>query len=465
MIEAKEAHLVRLKVNGFQRIEAAELAFDGSGFVEVTGRNRAGKSALIRSIWTAFGGKKVSRPIKDGEDEAQIELEADLDGRKLIIRRKWKRRDNGDLAETLKVLLDDTNVSKPQAFLSSLLSEISFDPMAWCNLGRGNPEMRRKQAQELAKGLGLKLPASVSTIATKAGQSPLPVDADDPIGILNLLDSAIRDQRKRANGDAEREEAKAEALSEFEAVRKPDIASIQVKLTENAATAQRRATADEQVRSAGDLVGEAQRQIAHLKERLAGWHDSLGEREVSLAAATDAVGLCPTSGLIGDEARELQGELADAGAKDVQFRKWRERVALEESAKGLHENWQVLDDAVKAVLAAREEMLAGADLPSGLTFDPAGDGLLFHGRPFPASASSEETITVSIAVAAATHPTLKLLRIEDGDRLDAEHFAALDRELKARGMTALVEIVDESAERGIVISDGRVVKDLRESHA
>ena len=105
-------------------------------------------------------------------------------------------------------------------------------------------------------------------------------------------------------------------------------------------------------------------------------------------------------------------------------------------------------------------MLAGADLGvEGLAF--GADGLTLNGLPFPESASSAEQVRVAVACIAACHPKLRVLRIKDGSRLDAQHKATVHKLAEERDLLVLMELVEDGSGLGLVIEDGSVVEDRR----
>jgi hypothetical protein len=71
-------------------------------------------------------------------------------------------------------------------------------------------------------------------------------------------------------------------------------------------------------------------------------------------------------------------------------------------------------------------------------------------------ASAAEQLRVSVALAMAANPKLRVLRILDGSLLDTESLAIIGELAKENDFQAWIEVVDESGKVGIVIEDGRV---------
>jgi len=113
------------------------------------------------------------------------------------------------------------------------------------------------------------------------------------------------------------------------------------------------------------------------------------------------------------------------------------------------------DRAEIVVDADKARAIERANLPvPGLGF---GDGeVLFGGVPFE-QASQAEKIRVSVAIAMAANPSLKVLCIRDGSLLDRDSLRLLTEIVEQNDYQLWLEKVgDEDAATGIVIEDGTV---------
>jgi len=79
----------------------------------------------------------------------------------------------------------------------------------------------------------------------------------------------------------------------------------------------------------------------------------------------------------------------------------------------------------------------------------------YGGIPFD-QASSSEQLRVSMSIAMAANPKLRVIRIQDGSLLDDNSMAAIAETAKANDYQIWIERVDDSGKVGIVIEDGRV---------
>ena len=89
--------IIELRAENVMRLKAVEITPDGTVQV-IGGRNAQGKSAVLNAIWLALGGgkasKDISRPIRDGEENASVRL--DLGD--LVVTRTWTQKGTSLLA-------------------------------------------------------------------------------------------------------------------------------------------------------------------------------------------------------------------------------------------------------------------------------------------------------------------------------------------------------------------------------
>ncbi len=103
----------------------------------------------------------------------------------------------------------------------------------------------------------------------------------------------------------------------------------------------------------------------------------------------------------------------------------------------------------------KADELAKAKMPvEGLGFDL--DGVTYNGVPF-SQASGAEQLRVSVAMAMALNPDIRVIRISDGSLLDSTNMARLAEMAQEHDCQVWIERVDESGHVGFVIEDGSVV--------
>ncbi|UAJ80188.1 hypothetical protein IT072_03830 [Leifsonia sp. ZF2019] len=408
--------VLSLRAENYKRLVVVDISPTGN-VVTIAGRNAQVKSSVLDALWAALAGGDASRatqqPIRDGQDTAVVRL--DLGD--LIVTRRWTKDDAGTLTVESA---DGARYSSPQKVLDELLGRRAFDPLAFV----------RQSAKD--------------QVATLVSMVELPFDPDD----LERQRKGVYDQRTEVGRDVVRLEAQLAAYAA------PD------------------PTLPAEESSAADLLAEADAARAVNAEI---------DREIDILAAKDT---------IAEKAREALA-LAQAAVERAEFEQEAQRkllatlperadvAAITDRLSGLEDlNRRIRDQkhraAVADELADRKEArakltirldeiekqkadaLAAVQFPvPGLSFDDA--GVTLNGIPL-GQASSAEQLRVSVALAMAANPKLRVLRIMDGSLLDQESMAIISELAAANDYQVWVEVVDESGKVGITIEDGQVAR-------
>jgi recombinational DNA repair ATPase RecF len=118
--------LVELRAENVKRLKAVRIKPDGN-IVQITGRNAQGKTSVLDSIWYALQGRaKCDRPIRDGAESAEVEVNLG----DLIVKRKWTDKGSYLSVENLEGAV----YKSPQAILDKLVGELTFDPLAFTRM-------------------------------------------------------------------------------------------------------------------------------------------------------------------------------------------------------------------------------------------------------------------------------------------------------------------------------------------
>lgn len=420
--------LIGLQVQNVKRVSAVELAFDNEkgGLTIIAGKNGQGKSSILDSVWYALGGARnlPPNPIKDGEKEAYIGLEFD---KVTVVRRIWynKRR---ELKSKIEVL-PKTGIafSSPQAILDELLGPLSFDPLAF---------QRMTETEQRSHLL------SVVT---------LDIDLD-------------RTDLQLAGFEQDRRELKktlAELKGAFSAAPKPEADTPAEEISVTSLTTEYEevrgliAARDEAANDVVEADNAVQRQlevVSRLRDELV-----LAERKLH-----DLEGILHDAGHSLDEHDNDLDErektiMNQIKSVDDDNQKVRAAQAYYRLEKKVSEATDALDTKQAQIDGLRElknEALNKAAFPvDGLSIDDT--GVLFNGRPFKQAADSEQ-LRVSMALAMACNPKVRVITSKHGGDLDAEALKELDRLAAQTEFRVLLEMVSDDGSAGIVIEDGEV---------
>lgn len=420
--------IVELRAENVKRISAVTIRPEGS-VVEITGRNEQGKSSVLDSIWMALGGAEVMdpQPIRKGADEAIIALDLG----ELKVTRKLRRKEDGTFSTSLVIETPDGMRPKsPQTMLNDLVGRFTLDPLAFSRMKAGEQFDAMKA---LVPGF----------------------DFDKSIA----EDKADYERRTAANRKAKEAKAAAEAI-EAEPIEPVDEAPILEDLARagdhNAGITERKARREQAQANAASQrkrIADIEEEVKNLQDRILDLRTqamnldkSAGELEDKLAAAAPLPEPLDTA----DLARQLEA----AKQRNLQATTWTQRQGLLKQAQDFEETAKSLTAAMEVRAQRRAEAIQAAKLPvEGLTL---GEGeVLVDGLPF-AQAAASKKIRISVALAMALNPKIRVIRIMDGSLLDSDAMKIVADMAQANDFQVWVERVDDRSPSAIVIEDGHI---------
>lgn len=393
--------IIGLQAENVKRLKAVSIEPDGTLQV-IAGKNGAGKSSLLDSVFMALGGgdasKTTTMPIRQGERKARVRL--DLGD--LIVTRTWTQA-----GTKLKVEgKDGSEYKSPQTLLDSLVGKIGFDPLEFTRMSA------RKQRELLLELLGIDLD---SLDAERAEVYRKRTDLGRDLKALGEI--------PEAPDDAPTDEKSASELIE------------QIQHAERV-NRQRQHDLEE----LSEAIQGAERLRAQLKEieaRIGVLRDAENEGEL------DPI-----------DVSTMQDELA--GIEEYNRRARANAAAKEKAlqASKLNRKISKATQRIAAIDREKQETIEQADFPvAGLGFDE--DGVTLNGLPFE-QASSAEQIKVSVAIGMALNPDLRVLMVKDGSLLDSDSLRSLYDMAVEHDHQVLVEAVFSDDPAAIQIEDGEV---------
>jgi ABC-type cobalamin/Fe3+-siderophores transport system ATPase subunit len=415
--------ILKLTAENVKKLKTVEITPSGD-VVQITGANGSGKSSVLDAIYWALAGKTgiTSLPVRVGEERAVITLDL---GEITVIRRFGK-----DGYTSLAVEANGAEYKSPQAMLDRLLGALTFDPLEFARMPQ------KGQLAELRRVV--KVDANLEELAR-----------------LNEEDFA---KRTVLNRGLKSLEAQRQALGPV-----PDTPPILVDtsplLEQLTNASDHNAEVDAQHRNRGAAILDMERYRAEAQQNRAEAARLLAlvETQESKAAALEVdieimvVGtrLDATAVRADLDAANAQNEIAKVAIATC------ERAAeIGREMRAVSEQVTALTDAMAARTQARTAAIAAAQFPvEGLSFGE--EGVVYNGVPFD-QASSAEQLRVSVALAMAANPTLRVLRIKDGSLLDEHSLAMIATMAHEQDYQVWIESVDTSGKIGIVMEDGEV---------
>lgn len=492
--------LLTVTVDNFKRIGHVALDAADRTMILVGGKNGAGKSSLLDAISAALMGEKASpeEPIRRGESTGSVTVQ--LEGYTVV--RTWTRKQDGTAGSSLKITGPDGGIGSPQTWLAGKMGDLTCDPLAFMGLDS------KKQAERLRKLVGLDTTALDQREANlRDARLQIGRDGDREGGALAKMGKpadapAVPVVPTYRHADVVEAEL-VEAAQTSPASILEEIAAAEA--TERAAEAAAAALqiAARNCTGAADRLGTIHARIERLRAELAAAESELaGEEEIAgklaaaRVAASDALDVARAavvpsaphrSRLAGVEAENkaardaaaVQNAAARAKAAEANAQAQREAAAANEAARqaadvanakmrameaykeqearvvGLRADYKAKTAEIEAVAAERAAMLAAAKFPvEGLSF--ADGGVTFNGLPL-LQASGAERIRVSMGIALAANPKIKLVLIRDASLLDEDSLAMVAEMAESAGAQVILERVGSGDPDAIIIVDGGTV--------
>lgn len=409
--------IIKLTVNGFMGITAAEITPDGN-VVLITGANHQGKTSVLNAIWAALGGGDASRAIAQQIKKGEKFAEVVLDLGEYIVKKRWDKNGAGELEVSSP---RGAVYGKPQSILDGLISKVAMDPHAFARMEG------KKQIEALVGLLGNSL-------------------GFDPAELEERRKDAV-EARRIANADVRTLSATIESMPAVTADTPTTLLSATDILAEYQAGQSHNLDLEDLERTITEAADEAERARAAMKSlqqtldsATARWKEAKSDRK----AVGDPIDLSPISARIAsvDETNEI-----------VRVRKSLESVVSNHvDAVAVAKRW---DDELEAIKQEKADGIANANLPhAALSFDDS--GVLYNGIPL-AQASGKERLMAGFAIALATKPELRVVRVDEGESLDTAAFAELAALADEYDCQVWVTAVREGDSNSIVIHDGHVV--------
>jgi len=392
--------IVSLQAENFKRLKAVEITPDGNTVI-VSGKNAQGKSSVLDAIWAALAGKDgaVDRPIREGERKARVRL--DLGD--VVVTRKW----SGERTSLEVTAAGGAKFPSPQRMLDDLIGSLSFDPLAFATM---DPRKQRQTLIDL-------VPEDAAELQRIAEERKATYDAR----------TDLNREAKRAKGALDSITAVPDGTPDEEI----DVADLAQQITQANAVAQRR----------NSLLDEYNRNQAEI-QRLQNRNAAIVQEGKALPPAVDL--------------DDLTARMRSADEVNKAVRAKRTWLELEDELLAAQRQSAALTAKISDLDKARDDTLANLHLPvEGLSFDE--EGVLYNGIPFK-QASAAERLRVSVAMAMALNPNIRVIRITDGSLLDSDNLALIERMATDQDFQVWVERVSDGDGVGVRIEDGEVVQ-------
>ena len=429
--------IIKFTAENFQKIRAIEIIPDPDNpIVEITGRNAMGKTAVLNSITaTLQGGAAIpEEPIRQGAEKGKTTLEIG----DLTILRTYTHK-GSYLTVTTK-----EGLKANQTFLNTLVGKYSFDPLAFSRLD--------EKAQRDVLLSVVDIPLDEKHLANIA-QVEIPPHAD-PLQRLNVVYKIIYDNRTALNQKVKELQGSFDLITVLPEEENTIYQSAADLLLERS----RYARANAERESIGNQIGNMKEHlgvIALEKQELEMKLSALAIRQEELTAkhteALDQYHHMPEHDLTEIDARATTIDANNLIAAKVERKKTTGKELKAKQAEA-----HLLTVRLQAIMGYKEQLMMKTIFPvKGLDFG-AGK-VLYQGVPF-SQASAAEKLRVSMGIAMALNPKIRVIRIEDGSLLDSTSMKIIYDMAKDKDYQIWVETVSEKPEgHGWFIVDGAII--------
>jgi hypothetical protein len=425
--------IISLESENFKRLRAISIKPDGN-MVTISGRNEQGKTSVLDSIWAALAGadalKDTPQPIRKGEKAARVRV--DLGD--LVVTRAWTEKGTYLKVENA----DGMEYKSPQALLDRFLGKLSFDPLAFSSMkSREQRETllgllqisldldewarERQEAYDQRTILNRKVKeyeAQIAGLPEVPGGTP-----DEEVSAATVLEEQAAAQKVKEENDARRRELKdgKESLVGLDLENERALSLI-VRLKKEL---------EEAILHQKSIANK----LTFGNKNVQGW-----EKEVAKLIDPDLTGFAAKLAEVETTNRQVR-------VKQQKEKFTKEMAQYDEAIMGHNQRITELDQA-------KVQALQAATFPiDGLAFDD--EGVTYKGIPF-SQCSAAERLRVSLAMAMALNPTIRVLRITDGSLLDNDNLRVVQEMVEAKGYQLWIEKVANDGGVGIVIEDGMV---------
>lgn len=416
--------IVQLKAENIKRIKAVTITPKGK-LVRIAGKNGQGKSSVLDAIWWALAGATHIQavPIRKGAERAVIHLDLG----ELLVERRFSGKGSDLIVESK----EGARFKGPQGILDGLIGALSFDPL----------EFARMPPKEQAAALKRLVKMEVDLDVLDGKRARL---FEERTGVnrdaANLKATAAGIVVPPYSQPAEGEPATvAEAQAIFDAILKRN--------TERADRRRSIGNIQAAIRGHRDAIARCEDEIARITRQIEERKAALDQAEKSLPEPVEE----------DEDMTKARAAIGEAAARERAQDRQKAKAEAEERAKTAAARAEALTAEIQAIDDAKAEALAKAEMPvPGLGF--SADGVTFNGLPLEQAATSEQ-IRVSLAIAMAANPKLRVIRIKDGSMLDDEGMALVAEAAEKHDYQVWAEVVDGSGKMAVLIEDGEVKAD------
>ena len=426
LVEVKTVRITSLEADNVLRVRAVRLKFDDSGVLVIEGANEAGKSSALKTIEMALAGGAVtpSEPIHGEEEEGRIIARFATEVGELVVTKRFTKGKPPKL--TVHIEGRRKALSSAQTILDILMDHISLDLRLFARMDD------TKKAEVLAQLMGF-------------DSAALDAERDTKFSL-----------RTEVNRDVVRLKAECESLTHHDDAPAEEVSAAELmeELDNRREHNEEGTKLNAALTRVSKELQEADELIASLTSRLVQAKEDAGRIVDRKRIAVEAV-----AGFQPEDEEDIRLKMAQADALNAQVRenakKTEARAAYLEKQNESDEltaTLEQLDKQKKSSLAEAQERLPvkGLGISNG--------AVTYKGKPFSQAGSSATAVTsAAIAMALNEDSPLKLVLIDDAEKMDAQTTRKVVEMGIAKGFQIVMARVGKGELPTVVIEDGAML--------
>ena len=457
--------IINLFAENIKKIKVVDITPEND-VVIIEGKNAQGKSSVMDTISMALGGEKLIPidPVRHGEERAAIKLDLG----EVIVKRTWKKADSGSVLE-IKTK-DGEKVRSPQEWLNDKLKLATLDPSVFIKM---KPVER---VEELKKIPGLDCSQEDTDYMKEYDARTLVNrDLDTAKKSLSEYEGLVMPKDLRSVPEIQKEidavEKKNKSVREHNAeisLKRDDLAEMDMQISHSeelsAKALENYNNALDEINQAETVIKQQQERISKLRE-LANHHsaqsvrlkdESNDTRKKKEILAKEIELSMPLEEL---STERLKTELLASSELSAIAEKISRKKTLEKNIADYEDEVQTIEKRMVAIKKKKKDKFSAFNMPvSGL--EVGEKDLMFNGITFD-NLSQAQKISVSMALAIAQNPTLKIIKVAEGSLFDESTLKLVINFAKQNDFQVWIErVADNPTGTGsaIFIEDGEIVK-------
>lgn len=414
------SRILKLSIQNFKRITGVEITPHGD-VIALGGENEQGKSSVLDAIQAVLtGGKSIpGMPVRKGEEKAFVILETDEYTAKRVFRA------NGTSEITLQNKATGVKESSPQKILDTWASSVGFDPLAFMQM------KPKEQLERLRQLVGLDFTQ------------------------MDIERQRAFDNRTVANRDHKTALAQYEGMAHY-----PEAPATEQTVSDLVAKYQdavaHNAKIEKYKQAAQTLFLEVEKlesDIAEIERKLEAMRAELVAKKEKQESARKWLA---SEKAIPIDTAPIQQSMSSIETINAHVRANAARAAKLVEVNKHKALADELTARIDAIDADKATQLANAKFPlPGLSF--TGESVTYGGIPIE-QASQAVKIKISVAIAVALNPKMRVMLVRDGAFLDKENLKLLADLAHEHQFQLWIERVGDGPEVTVVIQDGTVAE-------